>query len=98
MTSILELGYPRLRLVSAQIEQIEPPLQQERTDLAEACNLSGRSPTGDAPSHVPPERSEFIRHEIDHLDGALFTDRMIPQWGAIDRELRQIALPMSTKS
>jgi peptide deformylase len=82
MTSILELGHPRLRLVSAQIEQIEPRLQQERTDLAEALQSfrakHNRGRARPAPT-APPERSEFIRHEIDHLDGVLVTDRMIPQ-------------------
>jgi hypothetical protein len=38
--------------------------------------------------HVPPELSELIQHEMHHLDGVLFTDRMFPQLGVIDRELR----------
>ena len=34
------------------------------------------------------------QHELDHLDGVLLTDRMIPEWGVVARELRGIAQPM----
>ncbi|HXI47379.1 MAG TPA: peptide deformylase [Steroidobacteraceae bacterium] len=43
---------------------------------------------------VSPELSELIQHELDHLDGILLTDRMIPEWGVVARELRGIAQPM----
>ena len=43
---------------------------------------------------VSSELSELIQHEIDHLDGILFTDRMIPEWGVVARELRDIAKPI----
>lgn len=44
---------------------------------------------------VSPQLSELIQHELDHLDGILFTDRMIPKWGVVARELRETALPIS---
>jgi peptide deformylase len=45
---------------------------------------------------VSPEVSELIQHELDHLDGILLTDRMIPEWGVVARELRDIAQPNRT--
>src|ERR1700722_4605441 len=44
---------------------------------------------------VSSELSELIQHEIDHLDGILFTDRMIREWGVVARELREVAKPVS---
>ena len=40
---------------------------------------------------VAPEISELIQHELDHLDGILFTDRMIADWGVVAREMRASA-------
>ena len=45
---------------------------------------------------VSPDLSELLQHELDHLDGILFTDRMMPEWGVIARELRHIARPINS--
>jgi peptide deformylase len=42
---------------------------------------------------VSSEVAELIQHELDHLDGILLTDRMIPAWGVVARELRDVARP-----
>lgn len=47
---------------------------------------------------VSSELSELIQHELDHLDGILFTDRMIPEWGVVARELREVANPIGSHS
>jgi len=47
---------------------------------------------------VSPEVSELIQHELDHLDGVLFTDHMIPEWGVVARELRNVAQPVPARS
>jgi peptide deformylase len=36
---------------------------------------------------VPPALAELIQHEMDHLEGIVFTDRMIHKGGVIAREL-----------
>jgi peptide deformylase len=46
---------------------------------------------------VPPEVSQLIQHELDHLDGVLFTDRMIPKWGVVARNLRESAQPIGAR-
>ena len=38
--------------------------------------------------------SELLQHELDHLDGVLLTDRMLPKWGVVQREARAIAEPV----
>jgi len=43
---------------------------------------------------VPSDVAELIQHELDHLDGILLTDRMIPAWGVVARELRDVARPL----
>jgi len=45
---------------------------------------------------VAAELSELIQHEVDHLDGIVFTDRMIPEWGVISRRMREVAIPVSS--
>jgi peptide deformylase len=42
---------------------------------------------------VASDVAELIQHELDHLDGILLTDRMIPAWGVVARELREVAQP-----
>ena len=44
---------------------------------------------------VSSDVAELIQHELDHLDGILFTDRMIPAWGVVARELRDVARPLT---
>jgi peptide deformylase len=43
---------------------------------------------------VPSDVAELIQHELDHLDGILLTDRMLPAWGVVARELRDVARPL----
>jgi peptide deformylase len=47
---------------------------------------------------VARDVSELVQHELDHLDGILFTDRMIPDWGVVARGLRDIARPTESKN
>ena len=47
---------------------------------------------------VPEELSELIQHEMDHLEGMLLTDRMLPEWGVVARALRDIAQPIASPS
>jgi peptide deformylase len=42
---------------------------------------------------VASDVAELIQHELDHLDGILLTDRMIPAWGVVARELRDVVRP-----
>jgi peptide deformylase len=44
---------------------------------------------------VSSDVAELIQHELDHLDGILFTDRLIPAWGVVARELRDVARPQN---
>ncbi|MEO6689460.1 MAG: peptide deformylase [Dokdonella sp.] len=44
---------------------------------------------------VPEALSELIQHEMDHLDGVLLTDRMLPEWGIVARSVRAIAEPLA---
>lgn len=160
MNTILQLGDPRLRLISAPVTDTDPRLQQDLRDLASALQsfrdqydwgraiampqigIAKRAIAFDIgagpffalnpeikwispekfelwddcmcmPSiavrverarsltlsffdehmqqksfdHVPPALAELIQHEMDHLDGIVFTDRMIRKWGVIAREL-----------
>jgi peptide deformylase len=171
MSTILPLGDPRLRLVSAEVTPNDPQLQQHCKDLASALQsfradhgwgravalpqlgvakraivldlgagpffmlnpqVEWLSPETFAvwddcmcmPSiavkvrracsltlsfvdeklqtrkleRVAPEVSELIQHELDHLDGVLFTDRMLPEWGVVARELRDVAVPIGVLS
>lgn len=41
--------------------------------------------------HVAEDLSELIQHEMDHLDGILLTDRMLPEWGVVARSARERA-------
>jgi peptide deformylase len=43
---------------------------------------------------VAQQDAELIQHELDHLDGILFTDRMIYKWGVIARDYRDRAEPL----
>jgi peptide deformylase len=43
---------------------------------------------------VSSDVAELIQHELDHLDGILLTDRMLPAWGVVARELRDVARPL----
>jgi peptide deformylase len=43
---------------------------------------------------VSSDVAELLQHELDHLDGILFTDRMIPAWGVVARQLREVARPL----
>lgn len=43
---------------------------------------------------VPEDIAELVQHEVDHLDGILMTDRMLPEWGVIARAAREIAEPL----
>lgn len=168
MTPILQLGDPRLRLISAAVLPNDPQLHQHLQDLSEAlqsfrakhgwgravslpqlgvgkraiaCDLGAgpfyilnpevkwlSSETFELwddcmcmPSiavrvkracsltlsfldesmqlrsfdQVPRELAELIQHELDHLDGILFTDRMISKWGVVARELRHVAQPIN---
>lgn len=45
---------------------------------------------------VPEPLAELVQHEIDHLNGILLTDRMLPEWGVIAREMRGHARPYET--
>jgi peptide deformylase len=47
---------------------------------------------------VTSDVAELIQHELDHLDGILLTDRMIPAWGVVARELRDVARPSVSHS
>jgi peptide deformylase len=167
MSTILQLGDPRLRLISAAVTPTDPALQAQLRDLAgslqsfRAEHCWGRAVSmpqigiakgaivfdlGGGPffalnpelkwcspetfelwddcmcmpgiavrvrracflivflldesmqmkclDQVSSELSELIQHEMDHLDGILFTDRMIPEWGVVARELRDIAKPI----
>lgn len=40
---------------------------------------------------VPFELSELLQHELDHLDGVLMTQRMVPGSPIIAREMRSVA-------
>jgi peptide deformylase len=39
--------------------------------------------------------SELIQHEVDHLNGVLLTDRMLPEWGIVARAMRNQARPIT---
>ncbi|GAP66774.1 peptide deformylase [Mizugakiibacter sediminis] len=43
---------------------------------------------------VSEDLSELIQHEMDHLEGVLLTDRMLPEWGVVAREARDRARPI----
>ena len=44
---------------------------------------------------VREDIAELIQHEVDHLDGVLMTDRMLPQWGVVARSARNVARPVA---
>jgi peptide deformylase len=47
---------------------------------------------------VSSDVAELIQHELDHLDGILLTDRMIPAWGVVARELRDVAIQRAPRA
>jgi peptide deformylase len=44
---------------------------------------------------VPEDVSELVQHEVDHLNGIVLTDRMLPEWGVVSRALRAQAQPIA---
>ena len=45
---------------------------------------------------APPELAELLQHEIDHLDGVLFSDRMTEDKAVIASAMRDVAAPEPT--
>jgi peptide deformylase len=43
---------------------------------------------------LPADLAELFQHELDHLDGIVMTDRMLPEWGVVARAVRDIARPL----
>jgi peptide deformylase len=66
-----------------------------RVERARSLTISfvDESMQGRRLERVSSDVAELIQHELDHLDGVLLTDRMIPAWGVVARELRDLARP-----
>ena len=66
-----------------------------RVERARSLTMSfvDESMQGRRLERVSSDVAELIQHELDHLDGVLLTDRMIPAWGVVARELRDVARP-----
>lgn len=71
------------------------PVIAVRVERARSLTMSfvDESMQGRRLERVSSDVAELIQHELDHLDGVLLTDRMIPAWGVVARELRDVARP-----